>query len=187
MTVDVPTCWMNEMPMPSVDDLRKWRDFSASRKKGRSAARVDDDLKSGSKGEAVFEFWLHQNIPSEHWHRVGTRTHDFEVFGVRIDVKTRDWGKHMARYGHRYDSVPAARGGRIHADMYVVVWLHEDGSTATIAGGVHAYELVDAPLHPNTDAPGTREVKGDSVLLSPIDFSRPAWLRVPRSAESLSG
>jgi len=201
---------MHEMSVPSVDELAEWRDFEATRKGKRSGERVDDDLDVGAKGEVVFESWLRQNVPGEHWERTGSYDEDFKVFGVRVNVKTRDWSKHVERYGKRFDSVPAARGGRIKEDMYVVVWLHEDSETATIAGAVHAYDLLNAPLdvdvfcggdtsmvramqeahpllHSNTDAPGTREVEGDSPLLRPLDFSVPAHLRVPRSASSLSG
>lgn len=206
----VPTCWMYGMPVPTVDECAEWRDFEPKRKGKRSGERVDDDLNVGARGELVFEAWLREYVPREHWERTGSYAEDYLVYGVRVNVKTRDWSKHVERYGKRFDSVPAARGGRIKADMYVVVWLHEDGETATIAGGVHAYDLLDAPLdvesfcdgdkamvramqeahpllHGKTDAPGTREVAGDSVLLQPIDFSVPAFLRVPRSPESLSG
>jgi hypothetical protein len=201
---------MHEMSVPSVDELAEWRDFDAHRMGKRSGERVDDDLNVGARGELVFEAWLREHVPREHWERTGSYAEDFKVFGVRVNVKTRDWGRHMSRYRKRFDSVPAARGGRIKADLYVVVWLHEDGETATIAGAVHAYDLLDAPLdldgfcggdkvmiqamqaahpllHGKTDAPGTREVEGDSPLLRPIDFSVPAHLRVPRSSSSLSG
>jgi len=196
--------------VPSVEELSEWRDFEATRKGKRSGERVDDDLNVGARGELVFEAWLRENVPQEHWERTGSYDEDFVIYGVRVNVKTRDWSKHMERYGKRFDSLPAARGGRIKADLYVVVWLSEDGETATIAGGVHAYDLLGAPLdvegmcdgdkammkamqkahpllHSNTDEPGTREVEGDSVLLQPIDFSVPAYLKVPRSPESLSG
>jgi hypothetical protein len=193
---------MKEVPVPSVDELAEWRDFDAKRMGKRSGERVDDDLDVGARGEAVFESWLRENVPREHWERTGSFAEDFLVYGVRINVKTRDWAKHLDRYGKRFDSVPAARGGRIKADLYVVVWLHEDGEMATIAGAVHAYNLVGAPLdvvkwcggdtaavkamqrahpllHSNTDAFGTREVEGDSPLLEPLDFSVPYLLRVP--------
>ena len=206
----VPTCWMQEVPVPSVEELAEWRDFHPKQMGKRDAGRVDDDLDSGAKGEAVFESWLRENVPREHWERTGSYDEDFIIYGVRVNVKTRDWERHREDYGRLYDSVPAGRNGKLKADLYVVVWLHEDGETATIAGGVHAYDLLGAPLdveglcdgdkdamkvlqevhpllHSNTDAPGTREVAGDSVLLKPIDFSVPAHLKVPRSPESLSG
>lgn len=114
----------------------------------RDKARVDgwtvdpdnlgDNKVRGTLGEIAFRTFLDRlGIEDYEWTEDGD-VYDFEVFGERIDVKTRDYGQ-IPEYVDTPDlffSYPQHQSHRGEVDWYALVCLSEDWTEADMIGAI---------------------------------------------------